>query len=130
MNMPSKSRKVVLVDDNEVIRMALRAILRQAGFDVVGEARDGEGVADLVEKVRPDVVCLDVSMPGRSGLEVLGELRDRFPKVKVLMVTAHSDRETVSQVVQQGAAGMVLKPFNAARVIETMNRVLGLESPA
>ncbi|MFN4065487.1 MAG: response regulator transcription factor, partial [Parazoarcus communis] len=115
MNMPSKSRKVVLVDDNEVIRMALRAILRQAGFDVVGEARDGEGVADLVEKVRPDVVCLDVSMPGRSGLEVLGELRDRFPKVKVLMVTAHSDRETVSQVVQQGAAGMVLKPFNAAR---------------
>ncbi|NMG49028.1 response regulator [Azoarcus communis] len=128
--MPSKSRKVVLVDDNEVIRMALRAILRQAGFDVVGEARDGEGVADLVEKVRPDVVCLDVSMPGRSGLEVLGELRDRFPKVKVLMVTAHSDRETVSQVVQQGAAGMVLKPFNAARVIETMNRVLGLESPA
>lgn len=130
MNMPSKSRKVVLVDDNEVIRMALRAILHQAGFDVVGEARDGEGVADLVEKVRPDVVCLDVSMPGRSGLEVLGELRDRFPKVKVLMVTAHSDRETVSQVVQQGAAGMVLKPFNAARVIETMNRVLGLESPA
>lgn len=130
MNMPSKSRKVVLVDDNEVIRMALRAILRQAGFDVVAEARDGEGVADLVEKVRPDVVCLDVSMPGRSGLEVLGELRDRFPKVKVLMVTAHSDRETVSQVVQQGAAGMVLKPFNAARVIETMNRVLGLESPA
>lgn len=128
--MSSKSRKVVLVDDNEVIRMALRAILRQAGFDVVGEARDGEGVADLVEKVRPDVVCLDVSMPGRSGLEVLGDLRDRFPKVKVLMVTAHSDRETVSQVVQQGAAGMVLKPFNAARVIETMNRVLGLESPA
>lgn len=128
--MPSKSPKVVLVDDNEVIRMALRAILRHAGFDVVGEARDGEGVADLVDRLRPDVVCLDVSMPGRSGLEVLDELRDRFPKVRVLMITAHSDRETVSQIVQKGAAGIVLKPFNAARVVETVNRALGIESPA
>jgi two-component system chemotaxis response regulator CheY len=117
------------VDDNEVIRMALRAILRQAGFNVVGEARDGEAVIELVEKLGPDLVCLDVMMPGRSGLEVLTELRERFPALKVLMITGLSDRDTVTTVVDQGAVGMVLKPFNSARVVETVSRVLGLSAP-
>ncbi|MBR0565802.1 response regulator [Azoarcus sp. L1K30] len=126
----SRKKKIVVVDDNEIIRISLRAILRQAGFEVVGEARDGEGVAEMVEKLAPDLVCLDVMMPGRSGLEVLAELRDRFPTLKVLMITAMSDRNTVVEVVGHGAAGMVLKPFNAARVIETVSRALGLRMPA
>lgn len=123
------SKKIIVVDDNEIIRMALRAILRQAGFNVVGEARDGEAVIELVEKVGPDLVCLDVMMPGRSGLEVLTELRERFPTLKVLMITGLSDRETVATVVDQGAVGMVLKPFNSARVVESVSRVLGLSMP-
>jgi len=123
------SKKIIVVDDNEVIRMALRAILRQAGFNVVGEARDGEAVIELVEKLGPDLVCLDVMMPGRSGLEVLTELRERFPALKVLMITGLSDRDTVTTVVDQGAVGMVLKPFNSARVVETVSRVLGLSAP-
>ncbi len=127
--MTRASKKIIVVDDNEVIRMALRAILRQAGFNVVGEARDGEAVVELVEKLGPDLVCLDVMMPGRSGLEVLTELRERFPTLKVLMITGLSDRETVTTVVDQGAVGMVLKPFNSARVVETVSRVLGLSMP-
>ncbi len=127
--MTRASKKIIIVDDNEVIRMALRAILRQAGFNVVGEARDGETVIELVEKLEPDLVCLDVMMPGRSGLEVLTELRERFPALKVLMVTGISDRDTVTSVVDQGAVGMVLKPFNSARVVESVSRVLGLKMP-
>ncbi|AWI80444.1 MAG: response regulator [Betaproteobacteria bacterium HGW-Betaproteobacteria-13] len=127
--MTRASKKIIVVDDNEVIRMALRAILRQAGFNVVGEARDGEAVIELVEKLGPDLVCLDVMMPGRSGLEVLTELRERFPALKVLMITGLSDRDTVTTVVDQGAVGMVLKPFNSARVVETVSRVLGLSAP-
>lgn len=122
-------KKILIVDDNEIIRMALRAILRQAGFEVVGEARDGEGVADLVEKLAPDLVCLDVMMPGRSGLEVLSELRERFPALKVLMITGLSDRDTVTTVVDGGAVGMVLKPFNSARVLETVCQALGVKLP-
>ena len=127
--MTRASKKIIVVDDNEVIRMALRAILRQAGFNVVGEGRDGEAVIELVEKLGPDLVCLDVMMPGRSGLEVLTELRERFPALKVLMITGLSDRDTVTTVVDQGAVGMVLKPFNSARVVETVSRVLGLSAP-
>lgn len=126
--MTSKKR-IIVVDDNEIIRISLRAILRQAGFQVIGEARDGESIIELVEKLGPDLVCLDVMMPGRSGLEVLVELRERFPSLKVLMITAMSDRNTVVEVVEKGAAGMVLKPFNAARVIETVSRALGLRVP-
>lgn len=128
--MAERSKRIVVVDDNEVIRIALRAILRQAGFEVVGEARDGLGALDVVERLAPDLVCLDVVMPGRSGLEVLADLRERFPHIKVLMITGRSDRETVSEIVEKGAAGMVLKPFNAAKVIETVSRALGLEAPA
>lgn len=123
-------KKVLIVDDNEAIRIALRAILRQAGFNVVGEARDGLNALEMVERLRPDLVCLDVMMPGRSGLEVLVDLRARFPRVKVLMITGRNDRETVSEIVDHGAAGMVLKPFNAAKVIETVSRALGLGSAA
>lgn len=124
--MAAVRRKIVIVDDNEVIRIALRAILRQAGFEVVGEAKDGAGALDLVQRAAPDLVCLDVMMPGRSGIEVLAELRERYPRLKVLMITGKSDRETVSEVVEKGAAGMVLKPFNAAKVVETVSRALGL----
>lgn len=123
-------KKVLVVDDNEAIRIALRAILRQAGFNVVGEARDGLNALEMVERLRPDLVCLDVMMPGRSGLEVLVDLRTRFPRVKVLMITGRNDRETVSEIVDNGAAGMVLKPFNAAKVVETVSRALGLGSAA
>lgn len=127
--MTAVHKKIVIVDDNEVIRIALRSILRQAGFEVVGEARDGAGALDVVERQAPDLVCLDVMMPGRSGLEVLADLRERFPRIKVLMITGRSDRETVSEIVEKGAAGMVLKPFNAAKVIGVVSRVLGLGTP-
>ncbi|MDO9600393.1 MAG: response regulator transcription factor [Azoarcus sp.] len=122
--MAASNKRIVVIDDNEVIRIALRAILRQAGFEVVGEGRDGLGALDVVERLAPDLVCLDVVMPGRSGLEVLADLRERFPRIKVLMITGRSDRETVSEIVKNGAAGMVLKPFNAAKVIETVSRAL------
>lgn len=123
-------KRIVIVDDNEVIRISLRAILRNAGFQVVGEARDGDGVLELVEKLTPDLVCLDVMMPGRSGLDVLGDLRQHHPSVKVLMITGLNDHKTVATVVEKGAAGMVLKPFNTARVIETVSRALGIRQGA
>lgn len=120
------SKRIVVVDDNEVIRMALRALLRQAGFNVVGEGRDGDMALDLAARLQPDLVCLDVMMPKRNGLEALDELRAKFPDIKVLMVTGQTDRDSVGEMVRKGAAGIVVKPFNAARIIEPVERTLGL----
>lgn len=120
------SKRAVIVNDNESIRVVLRAIVRQAGLQVVGEARDGETALEVVERGQPDLVCLDVVMPGRDGIEVLADLKRRHPHVRVLMITGQSDRETVENMIRQGASGIVVKPFNAARVIDTIHRAFGV----
>lgn len=119
-------KRVVIVDANESIRMVRHAIVRQAGLQVVGEARDGNGALEVIERCNPDLVCLDVLTPGRDGIEVLGELKRRRPRVRVLMITGKVDRETVETMIREGASGIVVKPFNAARVIETIRRAFGL----
>jgi len=124
--MSLSAKRAVIVDDNESIRMVLRAIVRQAGLQVVGEARDGNSALEVIERCNPDLVCLDVLMPGRDGIEVLGELKRRRPHVRVLMITGKADRETVETMIREGASGIVVKPFNAARVIETIRRAFGL----
>ncbi len=126
MTVRLSTKRAVIIDDNESIRVVLRAIVRQAGLQVVGEARDGESALEVVERWQPDLVCLDVVMPGRDGLEVLGEIKRRLPRTRVLMVTGQSDRQSVESMIAQGAAGIVVKPFNAARVIETIERAFGI----
>ncbi len=126
--MKNRNKKTVIVEDNEIIRIALRAVLRQGGFEVVGEARDGEAGMALIERLKPDLVCLDVVMPKLGGLDALAKIRAEFPEVRVLMVTGQTDRESVQHMIRQGAHGIVVKPFNAARVIETVERALGLVS--
>jgi two-component system chemotaxis response regulator CheY len=122
--MSPRKKRIALVEDNEVIRIALRAVLRHAGYDVVGEARDGVAGVELVERLRPDLVCLDVVMPKLDGIAALLQIRTRLPEVKVLMVTGQTDRENVENMIRQGAHGIVVKPFNAVRVVETVERAL------
>lgn len=125
MSSRTSKRKIVLVDDNEMIRIALRSVLRTAGYEVVGEARNGATGLEMVERVRPDLVCLDVVMPVMNGIDTLLAIRDRFPAIPVLMITGQSDKDSVQSMISQGATGIIVKPFNTARVIETVERILG-----
>lgn len=115
---------MVIVDDNDMTRTLLRGILRQSDYQVLGEAKDGEAALSLLQKVQPEVVCLDVVMPHGDGLTALERIRAAHPAVKVLMITASSDRDTVRAAIDKGAHGYVVKPFNAARVIEALERAL------
>jgi two-component system chemotaxis response regulator CheY len=99
-----------------LIREVLKAILRSEGFKVVGEARDGEAGILQTDHLRPDVVCLDINMPGMSGLDALKVLREKFPDVRVVMITGDASTSTVRDAVTYGAAGYIIKPFNAKRV--------------
>lgn len=125
MNQRQKSRTVLIVDDNELIRMTLRTVLRNAGLEVVGEAADGEKALAQLELMRINLVCLDVVMPRMNGLEVLAEIRARHPEVKVLMVTGQADRETIQAAISGGAQGIILKPFREKQIHDTLTRVLG-----
>lgn len=123
--MPPKLKTALIVDDNEVIRLTLRTVLRNSGLEVIGEAADGmKGVAMAVQ-LRPDLICLDVVMPKMSGLEALALVRTDLPAAKVLMITGQSDRETIETAIGQGAHGIILKPFRQSQIQDTIKRVLG-----
>lgn len=118
------SKGILIVDDNGLTRAVLRTILRQDGYRVVGEAKDGEAALLMIEQLQPDIVCLDVMMPKMDGLATLEKIKEAYPGVVVLMITASSDRETVEKAISAGAAGYVVKPFNASRVLATVEQAL------
>ncbi|WP_042427101.1 response regulator [Streptacidiphilus anmyonensis] len=102
--------KVLLVDDHQVVRRGLRTFLEiQPDIEVVGEAGDGADGVELAESLRPDVVLMDVKMPGTDGIEALRMLKERGNPAKVLVVTSFTEHRTVVPALRAGAAGYVYK---------------------
>lgn len=120
---------ILLIDDNDVMRALLRSILRLEGYEVVGEARDGEQGLEMALRLAPAAICLDQIMPKRNGLDILPELRAKLPNTPVIMITGSADRETVQTAIQAGAAGFIVKPFNQARVHDALANALGPLAP-
>ncbi|WP_016952772.1 response regulator transcription factor [Anabaena sp. PCC 7108] len=102
--------KVLLVDDQSLIRQGLRALLElEADLEIVGEAENGETAINLVEKLQPDVVLMDIRMPIIDGVAATREIQKRFPNTKVLVLTTFDDDEYVKAALQNGAMGYLLK---------------------
>jgi len=116
---------ILIADDNDMMRSLLRGMLRGEEYDVVGEARNGLAAVDMVERLKPDIVCMDVVMPEKNGIEALCEIKARQPETEVVMVTGNADPGTVQESIQNGAGGFIIKPFNAARVLDTLEKVSG-----
>lgn len=114
--------RILIADDNAVMRAVLRAMLRDEGHDVVGEASDGAAVVQLAKRLKPDIVCLDIVMPKSDGLQALQDIRQELPGVVVLMISGNADRESVEAAIAGGASGYILKPFNTAKVVETLKQ--------
>lgn len=121
--MPKRRISVVIADDNDMMRSILRGMLRGEEYDVIGEASNGVAAVDLVARLKPDVVCMDVVMPEKNGIEALCEIKASQPTVEVIMVTSNSDPETVQESIQNGACGFIIKPFNSARVLDTLEKI-------
>lgn len=121
--MAKKRISVVIADDNDMMRSILRAMLRGEEYDVVGEARNGQSAIEVVDRLKPDIVCMDVMMPEKNGIEALCEIKTARPETEVVMITSNSDPETVQESIQNGASGFIIKPFNAARVLDTLTKV-------
>jgi two-component system chemotaxis response regulator CheY len=121
--MDKKRTSVLIVEDNEIMRSVLRGILRSHDYNVVGEARNGNAAVEMAERLKPDIICLDVLMPEKNGLEALIEIKAARPEVHIVMVTGNADPDTVQEAIMNGAAGFIVKPFNAARVLDTLDRI-------
>lgn len=114
---------VVLADDHALVRAGLRRILETSGNVVLGEAGDGLQVIPLVEQTRPEVLLLDLGMPGLHGLDVLREVTRRVPSTRVLVVSAYSRDDFVISAFKNGAAGYLLKGAEADELIQALGEV-------
>lgn len=101
---------VLLADDHAILREGIRMVLdAQAGITVVGEAEDGRQALEMVEKLQPDVVVMDIAMPNMNGAEATRQIKRRFPRTRVVILTMHEDRQYLTQIVSAGATACVLK---------------------
>ena len=124
MNNPVKPVRVMLADDHTLVRAGIRALLeRLPGVEVVGEAGDGREVLKLVGTQRPDVVLMDIAMPGLNGLEAAARLAKDFPDVRVIILSMHHNEEYVWRALKAGAAGYLLKKAATAELATALQCV-------
>jgi DNA-binding NarL/FixJ family response regulator len=117
--------KVVIAEDHTILREGLRALLSaSADFEIVGEAEDGRSAIQCVEKVKPDLVLMDLSMPRMNGMEALREIKKLRPETKVLALTVHKAEEYVLATLAAGADGYVLKDATHTELVMAIKSVL------
>ena len=119
-----KTITVLLAEDHTLVREGLRMMLRlQPDFEVVGEAQDGRRAVSLAIELRPDVVLMDIAMPGMNGLEATRQVLKSLPETKVIILTAHCDDAYVQSAADSGAAGFLLKQDSACDVCRAIREV-------
>jgi DNA-binding NarL/FixJ family response regulator len=118
--------RLVLADDHTLVREGLKQILAGAGeFEIVGEARDGHEAIKAVRELEFDVLVLDMSMPGKSGIELIKQVRSEKPKLRILILTMHEEHQYAVRAIRAGAAGYLTKESASAQLVNAIKKVAG-----
>jgi two-component system chemotaxis response regulator CheY len=117
---------VLIVDDLAFIKIVLRDILEKAGFRVVGEASNGEEAITMYQDSRPDVVLMDITMPGMDGLTALTKIREIDAAARVIICSALGQQQLIVQAIQLGAKDFIVKPFQPHRVVSALKKALDI----
>jgi len=120
--------RLLLVDDHKMLRDGLRRSLEEHGFDVVGEAADGQQGVRMAGDLRPDVVLMDVTMPGLDGVEATRQVRRVAPDTQVVMLTMHADGDVMARAIQAGAVGYLVKDCSTEDVVAAVRLAASGES--
>jgi two-component system chemotaxis response regulator CheY len=110
------TKRVLIVDDALIMRMRIKEIARDAGWEIAGEADNGETGLALYRQLRPDLVTLDIVMPRMDGLTALRQIRDEDPLAKIVMVSAVDQKNKLTECIRLGAVDFIVKPFDKARL--------------
>ena len=126
--------RILLVDDHEVVRLGLRTLLSSYNqFEVVGEAGDAQEALEKTARCRPDIVVMDIRLPGKSGIEATREIVENHPETKVIILTSYADDDLLFDAISAGASGYVLKQIGGndlVRALETVGRGDSMLDPA
>ncbi len=118
------SRRLMVVDDALIMRQRIKEIAQEAGWEVVAEAKDGEEALVLYREHQPDLVTLDIVMPGLDGVSALKQLKEEFPEARVVMVSAVNQRDKLAECIQAGALDFIVKPFEKAGLLGFFEKAL------
>ncbi|SHF51823.1 response regulator [Ornithinibacillus halophilus] len=117
-------KRILIVDDAAFMRMMIKDILTKNGFEVVGEAQDGNQAISLYNELKPDLVTMDITMPEMDGITALKEIKAGDPNAQIIMCSAMGQQAMVIDAIQAGAKDFIVKPFQADRVIEAIQKAL------
>ncbi len=118
----------MLADDHRMLREGLRRSMIDQGFDVVGEARDGDEAIRLAEELRPDVILMDVTMPEVDGVEATRQIRASCPEIKIVMLTMHADQEVLTSAIRAGASGYLVKDCSTEEISSAVRMAVSGET--
>jgi DNA-binding NarL/FixJ family response regulator len=127
--MPGDRPSVFIVDDHSFYRAGLRSVLVEHGFPVVGEAATGEAAIPLIERRRPDLVVMDLAMPGMSGIDATRAVITRFPSIAVLVMTVSATDADVLDALEAGASGYLLKDSAPEEIVRGLHAALDGDTP-
>ncbi|RYU76126.1 response regulator [Hymenobacter persicinus] len=116
--------RILIVDDSFYMRTMLKNMLTDAGYEVVGEAANGQQALEMASATKPDLITLDVILPDNTGLDVLKGIRQEQPDVKVVMCSAVGQEVIVNEALESGATAYIVKPFSEEKVLEIVGSAL------
>jgi len=123
------NKRILIVDDSFYMRTMLKNMLTDAGYDVVGEAANGQQALEMAVATNPDLITLDVILPDNTGLDVLKGIRQQQPDAKVVMCSAVGQETIVNEAIENGALAYIVKPFSEERVLEIVGGALDGDGP-
>ena len=119
-------KKIMIVDDSLIIRQRLRELFKNKGFEVVAEVESGEKALIKFRECRPEIVTMDIALPGMNGIEAVKKLMEIDSSVKIIMLTGMGERTMVLKAIKLGALNFIVKPFQEDKVIKVVYEVLGI----
>ena len=114
--------RLMLADDHRMLREGLRRSLTDEGFDVVGEASDGDEAVRLADSIRPDVILMDVTMPDVDGVEATRRIHQQLPEIRVVMLTMHADQSVIAEALRAGASGYLVKDCSTDEIADAVRQ--------
>ncbi|SIS37613.1 response regulator [Salimicrobium flavidum] len=118
------AERILIVDDAAFMRMMVKDILTKNGYEIAGEAENGQQAVDMYQEQKPDLVTLDITMPEKDGIQALKEIKGKDPEANIIMCSAMGQQAMVVDAIQAGAKDFIVKPFQADRVIEAIQKAL------